>query len=155
MFSRYLIEISHNHVFRYLDTSIDSSQSCLQLSRYIQRDISQSCLQLSRYIQRDISQSCFFRYLAICRPLSPLARSTTGEARRVSALPFFCCFSSSFLSLGVSILPLFFCIFFLSFFTLILDPLLVFHPSIIICLILRHKPMIYRQFLNISKLCIF
>ena len=24
------------------------------------------------------------RYLAICRPLSPLARSTTGEARRVS-----------------------------------------------------------------------
>ena len=48
--------------------------------------------QISRYIQRDISQSCFFRYLAICRPLSPLARSTTGEARRVSALPFFVVF---------------------------------------------------------------
>ena len=64
-------------------------------------------------ISKEISLNHVFRYLAICRPLSPLARSTTGEARRVSALPSFFCLLS-FLCLWVTwVLYLFSSFFFL------------------------------------------
>ena len=58
------------------------SCSDISLSGILNSDIR---YQISSYPDiRDIQ--ILSRYLAICRPLSPLARSTTGEARRVSTL---------------------------------------------------------------------